>query len=112
MKIYCTRRKRKDIDDILHMYAGKDIWVKFQLKVHNDLLYYIKIDTPICLKNGTDTITSFYYQRVSAFALQNQLGSDMIHEERTRDFLFFEDYRLCQPVDTLTTDEVMEMLNA
>lgn len=110
MKIYCTRRKQKDIDDILRLYAGKDVWVKF--KSYRDVLYYIKIDTPICWKNDGHTSTSFYYQRVTAHALRNQLGSDLIHEERTRDFLFFEDYRLCQPIDTLTTDEVMEMLNA
>ena len=109
MKIYAKsqRENHKTLKGILTKYGEKDVWIKF--KDYRDHYCYIKFDEPsyYAYDNGAAT---FYYQRIMVTELDEHAGKKMIFEDRTKSWEFSEDYRLCLPIDTLTTEEVMEML--
>lgn len=107
MKIYSSSRNRDTFEDILSLFAEKDVWVKF--RDYRDRYCYIKFDEPsyYAFDGGSP---SFYYQKVMDLSLEEHAGTKMISEDRIKGWEFLEDYHLCKPLDTLTTDEILEML--
>lgn len=102
MKIYANNYTKEDLE----YYIGKDIWVKCNCASGHS--YYMRILSKGTSKYGTPIIV---FNKIKAYIVENfrptmKLLSTLLNEQHRG---MINDYAVCEPVETLTTDEIIDI---
>lgn len=104
------------IEAVIYKFSGQDIWIKFIDACYDGPVYF-KFDTPRYFI-GNDGLSEFRYigavnvNRVFEASLRYHEGVVSIDSGHILISTFLNDYTLVEPIDTLSTAEIMEQLTA
>ena len=107
---------QQSVEAVIYKFSGQEIWIKF-IDVYYNAPVYFKFDTPRYFIGG-DGLSEFRYigaidvNRVFEASLRYHEGIASIDSGYILISTFLDDYTLVEPIDTLSTAEIMEQLNA